>query len=478
MLNAKLDYILPDEIFRAYDIRGVVDITLTESIVFDVGRAVASLAKNNNETKVVVARDGRLSGPKLIKALKDGINTTGIDVVDIGMVPTPVLYFATKHLNIPTGIMLTGSHNPVNYNGLKIMLSNKALYGEDIQNIKTIIQNQSFVLGNGQSSDQNIVTDYINYIKERVSFNRKLKIVIDCGNGVPGAVAPNLYKSLGVEVISLFTEVDGNFPNHHPDPGDPKNLKDLINKVKEVNADIGFGFDGDGDRLGIVDNNGKVIWPDRVLMLLAKDLLLNNQGGKIIYDVKCTSDLENIIKSYGGEPILWQTGHSLIKAKMKETNALLAAEMSGHIFYQDGWFGFDDALYAGVRLLEILSKETRVSSEIFQEFPENISTPETPINVTESTKFSIVERLTKNIKEKTKFKKDLGFNLKLNKLITLDGVRIEFDCGWGLVRPSNTTPKLITRFEANSQENLDKIKEFFKAELLIISADLEINFDV
>ena len=453
------------EIFRAYDIRGIVNKTLTNNAVFAIGQAVATKVLEAGNNQLIIGRDGRSSGPMLAEQFIAGATSTGCNVVDIGQVATPVLYFATYHLNISSAVMLTGSHNPPDYNGIKIVLSGKAIYGEEIFALYSAIQQDNFPKGQGLVISKNIVQDYINYVVANVKLKKPLKIVVDSGNGVCGDIAPQLYKAIGCEVVPLYCEVDGNFPNHHPDPGDPKNLQDLIKEVKSHQADLGFSFDGDGDRLGIIDNNGKIIWPDRLLMLFAQDVLSRNHAATIIYDIKSSSSLKNIITQHGGVPVMWNTGHSLIKAKMKETNAMLAGEMSGHIFFKERWFGFDDAMYAGARLLEILGNGLESSSRIFAALPENISTPELSVDVTEDSKFKIVDSLIKTTK----------FDNALEK-ITLDGLRVEFVDGWGLVRASNTTPKLILRFEANTVQALQAIQDKFRQCLLAVEPALVLPF--
>lgn len=453
------------EIFRAYDIRGIVDVTLTEAAVYDIGRALGTKVLSLQGSAIVIGRDGRLSGSRLSARLAAGIMSTGCDVIDVGLVPTPVLYYAVAHLKVTSAVMLTGSHNPPDYNGLKIIVNNTTIYGAAIQELLQIILQQNYVHGTGIYKTAAIVESYITEISQSLQLRRPLKIVIDCGNGVPGMLAPQLFKQLGCEVISLYCEVDGNFPNHHPDPSDPHNLKALQQTVIEQNADLGLAFDGDGDRVGIIDNMAKIIWPDRALMLFAQELLVKNPGATVIYDIKCSRDVEQAVFKAGGIPCMWNTGHSLIKAKIRETGALLAAEMSGHIFFKDRWYGFDDALYAGARLLEILSQQSQSASQVFAQFPEQISTPELSITVTEQKKFSIMQTLLAKADFATP-----------HKIITLDGMRVEFADGWGLIRPSNTTPKLIVRFEAATQMALDNIKQQFRALLAQVDCNLVLPF--
>ncbi|MES2218669.1 MAG: phosphomannomutase/phosphoglucomutase [Pseudomonadota bacterium] len=456
---------LNPEIFRAYDIRGVVDETLTPEIVRDIGRAIGTVALDAGEQRMAVGRDGRLSGPILMTALCEGILTTGCDVIDVGVVPTPLLYYSANVLDTRSGVMLTGSHNPPEYNGLKIVINGKTLAEAGIKNLYQRIVDKKFQQGNGYLCEMAIIERYISHITHTVKLARPLVVVVDCGNGVPGCVAPELYRQLGCEVHELFCEVDGNFPNHHPDPSQPANLQDLIDKVREVKADIGLAFDGDGDRLGVVTNKGEIIWPDRQLMLFAKAILAKNPGGKIIYDVKCTNKLADVITEYGGEPLMWKTGHSLIKAKLFETQALLAGEMSGHIFLKDRWYGFDDAIYAGARLLEILASDKTDMDALFEKFPNSVNTPELKIYVSEAEKFSLMEKLISGA----------NFNTAL-QIMTIDGLRVNFADGWGLVRPSNTTPCLVLRFEAESEKVLTKIQNLFREFILGVEPGLVLPF--
>lgn len=458
--------LISESIFRAYDIRGVVDETLTPSSVTAIGQAIGTAVLEAGESSVVIARDGRLSGPTFMQALSQGILSTGCDVVNIGMNPTPVLYFATQHLKIASGVMITGSHNPVNYNGFKIMIKGNTLYNEGISALYDKIITQQFKKGQGRLSECDVTADYLRLIKEDVTLERPLKIVVDCGNGVAGSIAPELYQALGCEVIPLFCEVDGHFPNHHPDPGQPANLQDLIRAVKQHNADIGLAFDGDGDRLGVVDDSGNIIWADRQLMLFSKDVLFHYPKASIIFDVKCTRHVANKIAEWGGQPLMWKTGHSLIKAKMRETGALLAGEMSGHLFFKDRWYGFDDALYAGARLLELISKESRriSTTELFATLPDSINTPELHIGVCEKTKFESVEKL-------------ISLARFQNAIIsTIDGLRVDFQDGFGLVRPSNTTPNLILRFEGDTVAALERIQTEFRALLKSVEPDWILPF--
>lgn len=460
-----MTYPVPQEIFRAYDIRGIVDETLTSEVVYAIGLAIGSENRARGENKIIVARDGRLSGPTLLKALTEGLQASGCDVIDIGMVPTPVLYFATYTLATHSGVMLTGSHNPSNYNGLKIVIAGETLSDERIQALYQRIQTNDFTKGAGTlTSHTTIVAEYIQRIISDVKLKKPLRIAIDCGNGVAAAVAPQLFRALGCEVFELFCDVDGNFPNHHPDPSIPENLNDLIAAVKEHQADVGLAFDGDGDRLGVVTNEGEVIWPDRQLMLYAIDVLSRNPGAMIIYDIKSTSHLETIIKQHGGQPLMWKTGHSLVKAKLRETGALLAGEMSGHTFFKERWYGFDDGLYTAVRLLEILAANEKSIGEIFAEIPNSINTPELKLPIAEDEKFIFINE----------FKRQAKFEDA--EITTIDGLRADFKDGWGLVRPSNTSPYLILRFEASNQDSLERIQELFRQQLLMLNKDLVLPF--
>jgi phosphomannomutase/phosphoglucomutase len=451
-------------IFRAYDIRGVVDQTLTVPAVRLIGLAIGSEALQRGRNTVVVGRDGRLSGPALSQALIEGIIETGCNVKDIGCVPTPVLYFATHYLDTQTGVVVTGSHNPPDYNGLKIVIDGETLSGESIQALRERIESRNFIFGQGSVDSLNLVPDYIERISGDVSLARPLRIVIDCGNGVAGGVAPELLRTLGCEVTELFCEVDGNFPNHHPDPSKEENLQDMIAAVADNQADIGLAFDGDGDRLGVVTSAGDIVWPDRVLMLYAMDILERNPGGQIIYDVKCTRFLDSIIREHGGEPLMWKTGHSFIKAKIKETGALLAGEMSGHIFIKERWYGFDDGIYAAARLLEILSRDARSSSEIFAALPDSVNTPEINIAMQEGEPPVFIGRLLENA------------HFDDAKVSTIDGLRVDFEDGWGLVRASNTTPVLVLRFEADNQDALDRIMGEFRRVMTQVDAGLKLPF--
>ncbi|MGQ3850145.1 phosphomannomutase/phosphoglucomutase [Pseudomonas capsici] len=455
---------LPDSIFRAYDIRGVVGDTLNAETAYWIGRAIGSESLAQNEPNVSVGRDGRLSGPELVQQLIQGLHDSGCHVSDVGLVPTPALYYAANVLAGKTGVMLTGSHNPKDYNGFKIVIAGDTLANEQIQALHDRIKTNNLTFQKGSITKVDILDRYFQQIKNDIVMARKLKVVVDCGNGAAGVIAPQLIEALGCEVISLFAEVDGNFPNHHPDPGKLENLEDLIAKVKETGADLGLAFDGDGDRVGVVTNKGNVVYPDRLLMLFALDVLKRNPGADIIFDVKCTRRLTPLISEHGGRPVMWKTGHSLIKKEMKKSGALLAGEMSGHIFFKERWFGFDDGIYSAARLLEILSQESRSAEDLFETFPNDISTPEINIKVTDVTKFSIIEALEKDAQWGDA------------KLTSIDGVRVDYPNGWGLVRASNTTPVLVLRFEAETEAELQRIKDVFHTEIKKVAPDLKLPF--
>lgn len=458
-------HVLDPSIFRTYDIRGVVGKTLTEEGVFLIGKAIASLVLERGEREITIARDGRFSSPLLSQALCKGILSTGCDVVDLGLAPTPLLYYATQFSDQQSGVMLTGSHNPPDYNGLKMVIGGVTLSEDEIKALYQRILDQRFYEGSGERRERNVVDAYIHDVISRVHLPRALNVVIDAGNGVTGMIAPRLFRALGCEVHELFCEIDGNFPNHHPDPSQAENLQDLIRAVHEKQADIGLAFDGDGDRLGVVTSLGEIIWPDRLLMLFAQALLSEQPEAKIIYDVKCTSHLATLIRKQGGEPIMWKTGHSLIKAKLAETQAALAGEMSGHFFFKDRWYGFDDGLYAGARLLEILAQQHEDSDQVFAAIPNSINTPELKVSVADEDKFHLMQQLiaSANFAE-------------AKDVMTIDGLRVNFHEGWGLVRPSNTTPCLILRFEAVNQLMLEKIQSHFRLWMLSVRPELVLPF--
>ncbi len=452
-------------IFKAYDIRGIVGETLSDEVVYDIGRAIGSEAHARNQQTVAVARDGRLSGGAFVAALTQGLRDVGRDVIDVGMVPTPLLYFATHHLGIDSGVMVTGSHNPSNYNGFKMVLGGETLAEEAIQGLRRRIERGDFHDGDeGAYRALDIIPDYVARVVGDIKLTSQLKVVVDCGNGVAGVIAPELFRKLGCDVIELFCEVDGHFPNHHPDPSQPKNLQDMILAVEAYGADLGFAFDGDGDRLGVVDSTGHVIWPDRQMMLYAVDVLARNPGAEIIYDIKCSNHLGKVIADNGGKPLMWKTGHSLVKAKMKETGALLAGEMSGHIFFKERWYGFDDGIYTGARLLEILTASDATPTELFAALPEAHSTPELQVKMDEGEHHAFIKRFVAEV------------SFEDGKMNTIDGMRVDFGDGWGLVRASNTTPCLVIRFEADSQDSLKRIQGRFKEAMLNISSDLKLPF--
>ena len=440
------------EIFKAYDIRGIVGKTLTAEAVRAIGHALGSEAVARGQQAIAVGRDGRLSGPELAGALADGIRAAGVDVVDVGCVPTPLTYFAAYELGTNSCVSVTGSHNPPDYNGLKMVLGGQTLFGELIQALRQRIIDGNLVTAAvpGKLTQADVVPAYVDKIVGDVKLARPMKVVMDCGNGVAGAVAPALFKRLGCELVELFCEVDGNFPNHHPDPSKPENLADVIRALRETDAEIGLAFDGDGDRLGVVTKDGEIIFPDRQLMLFAEDVLSRVPGGEIIYDVKCTRNLAGWIKDRGGKPTMWNTGHALVKAKLKETGAPLAGEMSGHVFFKERWYGFDDGLYTGARLLEIVSRQPD-ANPVLKNLPNATSTPELNIKMNEGEPFALVDKL----KAEAKFE-------GAQSILTIDGVRVEYADGFGLARPSNTTPVVVLRFEADNEAAIARIQADFR----------------
>lgn len=448
-MGVKLD---PD-IFRAYDIRGITATNLTAEVVYWIGRAFAAEARDNNMAKVAIGRDGRHSSPELAAGLAKGLTEGGMDVIDIGMVPTPVLYFATHHLKTGTGIMITGSHNPPEYNGLKMMLAGETLAEGRILRLFQRIQENELSDGSGDIRAVDVETAYLDRILDDVAVAQPKKVVVDCGNGVASELAPKLLEEMGCEVVPLYCEVDGDFPNHHPDPAEPANLADLITVVDAEKADIGLAFDGDGDRLGVVTPRGNIIWPDMLIMLFAQDIISRNPGADIIYDVKCSRHLNHLISESGGRPIMWKTGHSHIKAKMKETGALLGGEFSGHICFGERWFGFDDALYSAARLLEIIGSVEGNVDELFAQFPATFSTPEIKIQTTDKEKFNIMDKLVRE------------GNFGMGAVTSIDGVRVDYDDSWGLIRPSNTSPVLSLRFEADTEDALEEVQDLFAVQL-------------
>ena len=441
---------LPPDIFKAYDIRGIVGKTLTAPIVRAIGQALGTLAQERGRDTLVIGRDGRLSGPELAQALADGIRESGAHVVDIGLVTTPMTYFAAQHLDTQCSVMVTGSHNPPDYNGLKMVIAGGTLAGDDIQALRTRIDAGDLRHGAGDYRRAEVGSAYLERIIGDVKLARPMKIAIDCGNGVAGAYAPQLFRGLGCTVTELFCEVDGNFPNHHPDPSQPKNLRDLITCLATTDNELGIAFDGDGDRLGVVTRDGTIIYPDRQLMLFAADVLSRHPGATVIYDVKSTRNLQPWITARGGLPLMWKTGHSLIKAKMKETGALLAGEMSGHTFFKERWFGFDDGMYAGARLLEIVSRHAD-ASQVLTALPDSVSTPELNVACADTSPHALVEKLAASAKFPG-----------ASEIIRIDGLRVEYADGFGLARASNTTPVIVLRFEADDQPALMRIQAEFR----------------
>jgi phosphomannomutase/phosphoglucomutase len=455
---------LTREIFRAYDIRGVIDKTLDSGVARSVGQAIGTLALEADAGPVVVARDGRLSGPYLMQGMIEGILSTGCDVLDIGAVPTGVLYFAAHEIAAGSGVMITGSHNPPDYNGFKIMVAGDTLYGDGIADLYNRISEDRLQSGEGQLTRRNVVPDYIERIASDIQIERPLKVVIDCGNGIGGVCAADTLRAIGAEVLPLFDEVDGSFPNHHPDPSEPENLKDLIESVRLMDADLGLALDGDADRLGVVTLAGNIIFPDRVMMLLAMDVLDRVPGATIIYDVKCTGHLPTVIREAGGVPMMYKTGHSLIKAKMKEIGSPFAGEMSGHFFFGERWYGVDDGIYSAARLLEILGSTDTPPEAILNALPSSYSTPELKVQMQEGENHRFIEA----------FRSAARFEGA--EVSTIDGLRADFADGWGLVRASNTTPILVVRFDAETEQALERIKGVFRSQMLELKSDLELPF--
>lgn len=459
------DTATPDvSLFRAYDIRGIVGKTLNKGVARSLGQAIGSEAKDRGLDEIVVGRDGRHSGPELQDALMQGLTQSGINVIDIGAAPTGALYFAAYHLGCESGVMVTGSHNPPEYNGFKIMLGGETLSGDAIVGLRDRLEAGNLHSGRGGIQETDILEEYVDRIASDIQVEEPLKVVVDCGNGIPGCIAPRIIEEIGCEVIPLHCDVDGDFPNHHPDPSVPENLADLVTTVSKLGADVGVAFDGDGDRLGVVTADGDIVYADRILMLLAEDVLLRNPGATIIYDVKSSAHLARVILSAGGSPLMWKTGHSLIKQKMKETDSALAGEMSGHFFFSERWYGFDDGIYAAARLLEILASHPDGPVDAMANLPQSTSTPEIKIPLKEGEPALIVEKFTANAK------------FDGARLTTIDGVRADFDDGWGLVRASNTTPCLVLRFEGDSEAAMTRIAEEFKKQLLAIKGDLRLPF--
>jgi phosphomannomutase/phosphoglucomutase len=457
---------VPASVFKAYDIRGIVPAQIDTHFARQLGVALAQQARALGTRTLVVGYDGRHSSPELSQALQDGLLAGGIDTLDLGMVHTPLVYYAAFRQETGAGVAITGSHNPPDYNGFKIMLDGAALHGDGIQALRGIMEAPDSIEGlpRGTRREIDLIGDYISYISETLSLARPMKIAIDCGNGVGGKVAGRLYTALGCEVDELYCEVDGNFPNHHPDPADPHNLEALIAHVQNSDCELGLAFDGDADRLGVVTKSGQIVWPDRLLMLFARDVLRREPGSTIIFDVKCSRHVAREIKHAGGKPVMWQTGHSLIKAKLAESGAPLAGEMSGHIFFKERWFGFDDGLYAGARLLEILSGYEDPCAEL-EALPQDISTPEIKMEMKEGQAHALISRLQAE-----------GQFPTATSLSTIDGVRAEYKNGFGLARASNTTPVIVLRFEGDTQEDLDDIRDEFRAAIKALTPDLNPAF--
>lgn len=458
---------LQQPIFKAYDIRGIIGKTLDADIARQIGHAFGLAALSKNEKTVVIGRDGRLSGPELAAALAIGLQDAGVDVIDLGVVATPMVYFATNVLGTQSGVMVTGSHNPPDYNGFKMVLAGEAIYGETIRELyKAIVSGvtEDIASSRGNYRVHDIKDAYLKRVLSDVQLAKPMKIVVDCGNGVAGAFAGELYRKLGCEVQELFCEVDGTFPNHHPDPAHPENLQDVIRALQTTDAELGLAFDGDGDRLGVVTKDGQIIYPDRQLMLFAADVLTRHPGREILYDVKCTRHLAPWIAKHGGKPLMWKTGHSLVKAKMRETGAPLGGEMSGHVFFKDRWYGFDDGLYAGVRLLELLSRESDPSA-VLNALPQSSSTPELQLKLEEGENFILIEKL----------QREANFPGS-DEIIKIDGLRVEYADGFGLARSSNTTPVVVMRFEAESEQALARIQSEFKRVILAAKPDASLPF--
>ena len=467
---AAVEVQLEPGIFRAYDIRGVVGRELTPQVAAWIGQAIGTVMAEQGLTDIVVGRDGRLSGPELAGGLIEGLRKAGRNVIDVGMVPTPVVYFAAYHLRAGSGVAVTGSHNPPDYNGFKVVVGGETLSGAAIQDLYARIRDGRLQQADstGSLQQQAVDEDYIRRIADDVQLERPLKVVADAGNGVAGEIAPRLLEAIGAEVIPLYCDVDGSFPNHHPDPSEPHNLEDLIATVKRFDADLGLAFDGDGDRLGVVTREGQIIFPDRLLMLYAADVLLRNPGALVIYDVKCTGKLSDYILRHGGSPMMWKTGHSLIKAKMRETEAELAGEMSGHFFFKERWYGFDDGLYSAARLLEILAGRFETPSEVLAELPDSVSTPEIKVPVQGDPHVVVAQFASAAQADEATFGGA--------RLTTIDGLRADWNDGWGLVRASNTTPVLVLRFEADDAAALARIKDLYRGQLARLLPDTPLEF--
>lgn len=460
--NYQIPATIPASIFRAYDIRGVVDDGLDANTAYAIGLAVGSEVLTQQLSAIYLGRDGRISSPPLAKALQQGLLDAGCDVIDAGMIPTPVLYHLTSTTAVTSGIMVTGSHNPKHYNGFKTVINGRALAEQTIQVIAQRIISQRLLQGSGKvQRTQHAIAAYIEDVLSKVQLSRPLKIAIDCGSGIAAAVAPSLFRQLGCDVIELCCDIDGNFPHHHPDPSQVTNLQLLIDTVKEQRADLGFAFDGDADRLGLVTHQGDIVWPDQILMLLAQAILRDHPGATVVYDVKCSRYLQTVIEQNGGKAIMAKTGHSLIKKRMHAESAQLAGEMSGHIFFEDRWYGFDDAMYAGARLLEWLASQTQQLQDLFMALPQSVATPEILLAVADEQKFQLMQSLVAQA------------DFPGAKVISIDGLRVEYPDAWGLVRPSNTTPNLALRFEADTEAALMRIKQQFSQLLQRLLPDHE-----
>lgn len=446
------------QIFREYDIRGIAEEDLVSPLAENLGIAIGTLVQRMDGKNIVICRDNRLSSKRLRDELVSGVLSTGCDVTDIGELPTPMLYFSIIHYRKDAGVMITGSHNPAEFNGFKICYGERSIHGDEIQEIRRTIESGARAKGKGTLSEENPVPSYIDCIKEKINVEKKIKMVVDAGNGVTSDLAPHLLREIGCEVIELYCEGDGSFPNHHPDPTIPENLKDLIAAVKKEGADLGIAYDGDGDRIGVVDEEGEIIWGDKLMIVFAREILAKNPGAKIVFDIKCSQSLPEEIEKSGGIPIMWKTGHSLIEAKIKEEGALLGGEMSGHIYFADNYFGYDDALFATARLVEILSRTTKKLSQLFTGITKYESTPEIRIPYSDERKFELVEKVKKYFKER-------------HKTIDIDGVKVFFEDGWGLVRASNTQPILVLRFEAHTKEKLEEIKSIITSKIKELEAN-------
>ena len=459
---------LDASIFRAYDIRGIIDKQLNSDTYYLLGKTVAVFLHQRQQKRTLIARDGRLTSELFAAALSQGLIDSGIDVVHLGALPTPTLYYATHVTDIPNGLMVTGSHNPAHYNGLKIVVEQQTLVDSDIQALYQIASQPVFLSGKGQVTHQDISDDYIQAITGQIQLKKTFKIVVDAGNGIAGPLVVKCLAALGCDVVPLFCDVDGHFPNHHPDPTVPENLNHLKQEVLNTQADIGLAFDGDGDRLGVVTNHADIVWADRLLMFYAKDLLQRHPLSTIVYDVKCTRHLTKLIQEYGGTPLMCPTGHSIVKRVMKESQALLAGEMSGHLFFKERWYGFDDALYSACRLLEQLSQTIASFAEQLIMTPQSYHTPEIQIPIHEQQKFSFMSQLLAQVQSQSIFSDA--------ELIIMDGLRAEFHDGWGLIRASNTTPSLVARFEADNPLSLSRIQNDFKIQLQAIDSNLQVPF--